>query len=418
VLLSLFARAATAQESQPSGEEIQDLKRRLEILEKEKADRDAKNNATPDVELMDPAEEKWYDRVHVGGGVRTTFRSATQGAPDGHHPSENFALESGRLYSGGKITEWLSATLNAEFTAGGASVLDAIAQIKVIDEFNVFMGRMLPATDRSDSDGPYYLSTWDFPFLSDGFNAASGNNVGDRDNGVTFWGDISHFKYWVGAYEGHQSVARRDCLLYAARVQYDFFDAETGYYLSSTYYGDKKILAVGLVANYQNDALGTTAKPESSGDVCLDFLWEQKLDFLGDGVATVEAAYYYFGRHGFGTGVSPVGPFDLGAGTGFMATVAFLIPGKLGWGQFQPHIRYQGFEEANAGIPRNPTEDNLDRWDFGVNYVMAGHNARISLVYSHITHRGGSANGATPPGVIDTHDKQTGEITLGTQFQF
>ena len=187
-------------------------------------------------------------------------------------------------------------------------------------------------------------------------------------------------------------------------------DAETGYYLSSTYYGEKKILAVGLVANYQALAAGTAADPVAYGNVAVDFLWEQKLDVLADGTATVEMAYYYFGRHGFDAGIGGAGPFDTGAGTGFLASFAYLVPGKVGWGQFQPHIRYQGFNEASSGTLNNPTADNQDRWDFGVNYVMKGHDARISLVYSHITHRGGTA---TDPG-----DKQTGLITLGTQFQF
>ncbi len=399
VLFSLVARVATAQQTQAPGEEVQDLKRRLEILEKEKADRDAKNNATPTVQLMDPAEDKWYDRVKVGGGVRASFRSVTHSAPDASNASADFALESGRLYTGGKITDFLSATLNAEFTSGAASVLDAIAQFKVSDEFNIFVGRMLPATDRSNSDGPYYLATWDFPFLSDGFNATG--KLGDRDDGITLWGDVGHFKYWVGAYEGneHAGAAVHDNLLYAARVQYDFFDDEKGYYLTSTYYGDKKILAVGLVANYQGRAAGTVANPVGFGNICLDVLWEQK---IGDGVITVEADFYYFGRHGF-SAANPPGPFDVGSGNGYLFLVAYLIPGKIGWGQFQPHIRYQGFDEIEAGSVRNPTPSNQSRWDLGVNYVMSGHNARISAVYSRTDFSGPT---------------KSGMFTLGTQFQF
>jgi hypothetical protein len=415
VLLSMAARAAAAQESQEPTDELQNLKRRLEILEKEKAERDARNNAPPEATLMDPSEDKWWDKVKVGGGVRASFRSVTQGAPNGHNASMDFALESGRLYTGGKITDWLSATLNAEFTAGAtaggppfgsASVLDAIAQFKVANEFNIFVGRMLPATDRSNSDGPYYLATWDFPFLSDGFNAAG--KLGDRDDGITLWGDVGNFKYWVGAYEGNENAAAglRDNLLYAARVQYDFMDAETGYYLTSTYYGDKKVLALGLVGNYQRLAAGGAVNPKPMGNVAVDLLWEQKLDALGGGVPTVELAYYYFGRHGMDATVSAVGPFDTGAGTGFMALVAYLIPGKVGWGQFQPHVRYQGFEEASAGTAVNATTSNVARWDFGVNYVMSGHNARVSLVYTHTTHRDLAPN------------KQDGMIVLGTQFQF
>src|SRR6185436_10012368 len=95
VLFSLVAGAAAAQETQTPADEVQDLKRRLEILEKEKQERDAKNNALPGATLMDPAEDKWWDKVKVGGGVRASFRSVTQGAPNGHNPSTDFALESG-----------------------------------------------------------------------------------------------------------------------------------------------------------------------------------------------------------------------------------------------------------------------------------------------------------------------------------
>jgi hypothetical protein len=407
VLFIMAARVASAQDEASRDEELRDLKRRLEILEKEKQEREAKNNAPPEALLMDPSEDKWTDRVKVGGGIRTSFTSATQGAPNGHNPSTDFALDNARLYVSGKITDWLSATLNTEFTSSPA-VLDAIAQFHIANEFNIYTGRLLPATDRSNSDGPFYLSTWAFPALSVGFNAAGTGTNGLRDTGVTFWGDISNFKYWAGMYEGHARTTGQDELLYSARVQYDFMDAETGYYLSSTYYGDKKILAVGLVANYQRNAAGAGVAAgfnKPFGNVAIDFLFEEKLSALGDGTLTAEAAFYYYGRHGLDDTASDVngafftGGNDLGAGTGLLASVAYLIPGHVGWGQFQPHIRYQGFEQTAAG-PGNATQ-----WDFGVNYVMSGHNARVSLVYSHIVTR-------------ELADKQQGMIVLGTQFQF
>jgi len=43
------------------------------------------------------------------------------------------------------------------------------------------------------------------------------------------------------------------------------------------------------------------------------------------------------------------------------------------------------------------------RYDIGVNYVMVGHNARISLVYSHTDITG---------------PKEFGMVVVGTQFQF
>jgi hypothetical protein len=398
------ARASFAQDAASKDEEVKDLKRRLELLEK----KDQEKQAPPGSAIVsDPVEEKWYDKVHVGGGIRTEYRAAETDFGNKTKYSSDFACDNARLYTGAKINEFLSVTLNAEFMASPA-VLDAICQMKVSDTFNIYVGRLLPATDRSNSDGPYYLSTWDFPFLSDGFNAAG--KTADRDDGVTFWGDVGAFKYWAGIYEGNDHGAPTatfgDRLLVSARVQYNFMDLEPGYYLQSTYYGEKKILAVGLVANYQGGGTGIpTGGVTAMGNVAVDFLWEEKMAALGDGTATVEAAYYYFGRHGYGVPApvgSLAGPFDTGAGTGLLLSVAYLIPGKVGWGQFQPHIRYQGFNESDTS-GHNPTPNNRAQYDLGVNYVMMGHNARITFVYSHIDVSG---------------PKEFGQYVIGTQFQF
>jgi len=398
VMMALCSRVGFAQDA-GKDEEIQDLKRRLELLEKDKQAREAAESGA--AVASDPVEEKWFDKVHVGGGIRTEYRA--QEVPIGitKKYTSDFNIDNARLYVGGKINDFLSVTLDAEFAAA-PSVLDAIAQMKVSNALNIFMGRLLPATDRSNFDGPFYLSTWDFPFLSDSFNSAG--QLADRDNGVTIWGDVDHFKYWVGVYEGNDHGAPNarigDRLLYAARAQYDFFDTETGYYLQSTYYGDKRILAVGLVANYQGSAAGTITNPKPFGNVCADVLWEDK---VGDGVATVEADYYYFGRHGFGVAQEVgVGTFDTGAGTGVLLSAAYLIHGQVGWGQFQPHIRYQAYNDATSGIPQNLADTSIVRVDFGVNYVMQEHNARISLVYSR----------------TDVNGRLFGGIVLGTQFQF
>src|SRR5579862_9886394 len=315
VVLALSASVGLAQDTSKD-EEIQDLKRRLEALEQKQQEQQARDAAAPGAAVVaDPVEEKWYDKVHVGGGVRTEYRAMEETIGTSKKWTSDFNLDNARLYTGGKINDVFSVTLDAEFAAA-PSVLDAICEAKIADTFHIWMGRMLPATDRSNSDGPFYISAWDFPFLSDGFNAAG--KLADRDNGVTFWGDVSNFKYWAGIYEGADhgapsvAIPTGDRLLYAARVQYNFLDPEPGYYLQSTYYGEKKILALGLVGNYQNGAVlkpagGVTAM----GNVEVDFLFEERISALADGTITVEVAYYYFGRHGVPeppTGGGPVGP--------------------------------------------------------------------------------------------------------------
>ena len=73
-----------------------------------------------------------------------------------------------------------------------------------------------------------------------------------------------------------------------------------------------------------------------------------------------------------------------------MGLVAWLFPQKIGPGQFQPHIRYQEFEDSSI-------------FDVGLNYIIRGHNARLSLVYSNIDIDG---------------SRSSDQLLLGTQFQF
>jgi hypothetical protein len=101
---------------------------------------------------------------------------------------------------------------------------------------------------------------------------------------------------------------------------------------------------------------------------------------------------------------------DLGEGEGALVLVGFLIPVEVGWGKFQPHIRYQGFDGKFANCLES-------QWDFGVNYVMKEHNARVSLIYSIVNVR----NAANPGGLTGPPPTPLGRsdtILIGTQFQF
>ena len=104
----------------------------------------------------------------VGAGFRSSFRSVEDAAPSGADRSMDFAVDSMRLYTGGQIHKNIKLTFNTEQDSGNgnaARVLDAIAQLEFSDEFNIWAGRFLPPSDRSNLDGPYYLTTYDFPFV-------------------------------------------------------------------------------------------------------------------------------------------------------------------------------------------------------------------------------------------------------------
>jgi hypothetical protein len=96
--------------------------------------------------------------VSVGFGLRTHFATIEDGAPDGDSRSKDFELESVRLYMGAQLNKYIKATFNTEKKSDNSvQVIDAIAQFEPMSEFNVWMGRMLPPSDRSNLDGPYYL---------------------------------------------------------------------------------------------------------------------------------------------------------------------------------------------------------------------------------------------------------------------
>ena len=83
-------------------------------------------------------------------------------------------------------------------------------------------------------------------------------------------------------------------------------------------------------------------------------------------------------------------------GDGYLIGADYLIPGKVGWGQFQPFFRYQNFDN-------DLTHLGADEYDLGINYVIDGHNAVVSVGYSK--NEGG--------GVAD-YDR----IVAGIQLQF
>lgn len=321
--------------------------------------------------------------VTVGAGLRTSFNMVEDGAPNGTDSSKEFELDSVRLYLSGKVTKNAGMVFNTERQADGTvRVLDGIAQFNFDELFNVWAGRFLPPSDRSNLSGPYYLATWDFPFVQNYPAIFAG-----RDDGLALWGQTGggKFKYQLGAFQGRDGGSNQsDNLLYAGRLTINLWDPEPGYYNDSTYYGAKEILAIGLVGQMQSDGAGTLATPGDFTGYSIDALMEKK---IGGGVLSVEGAFYDYDTDG-------VVDATLYDGTGYFVHVAYLIGTPVGPGKFQPHVRFQSLDLDTAA-------NTHDRYDVGVNYVMDGHNARISLIYAN----------------DDTGTTDTTIVRLGLQLQ-
>jgi hypothetical protein len=355
--------------------------------------------------------------VSVGFGMRSSFTSAEDGSPDGDSRSTDFELDSIRLYMGAQLNKYIKATFNTEKTGDGeVQVIDAIAQFEFMDEFNVWAGQMLPPTDRSNLDGPYYLLAWSYPGLVSGYPSYA---VG-RDKGLLAWGKVFDKKlvYSIGAFEGHNNYSglssESDNLLYAGRLAFNILDPELApaYYTGSTYYGAADIFTIGLVAQHQADGVGTAANPGDYNAYNVDVLFETK--DTGSGSVTLEGAYYDTDTDDVvdaSNGEKNTG--GLTQGKGYLLGAAFLFPQKVGWGQFQPYVRYLKADRdkvIGTGDPLSPQQfgGDFEQIDIGVNYVIAGPNAKISATYSDYK--------PDDDGAFANED--TNAFILGVQLQF
>jgi hypothetical protein len=218
---------------------------------------------------------------------------------------------------------------------------------------------VLPPSDRANLAGPYYNSNW--AVYQDGIQNGHPFVFQGRDNGVVYWGDFlkKKMKVSLGAFDG-PSASGKTGVLGAARVQFDFWDPEDGYYLNSTYYGGKNLLSLGLASQLQNGGTAST----------IDFLLERK---IGSGaVFTLEGEYANYNHlGGYYAGY--------GKGEGGYGTVAFILPKPVGPGKIQLLGKVATADYSKGGI-LNPSF-NQRTTEVNVNYLIKEFNARVMTFY-------------------------------------
>ncbi|ESS71790.1 hypothetical protein MGMO_89c00160 [Methyloglobulus morosus KoM1] len=384
-------------------------------------------------------DTKW---VSIGAGIRTSFTAAedSAGRPGAKEWSTDFALNNLRLYMNAQIHKYIKFTFNTECSncgdGGDIRILDGIAQFEFTDYANLWAGRQLVPEGRIEMNGPFYSATFEpfkMPFEpSDSTiqGALPGPDAGTfgRDEGVNFWGSTldGHLKYVFGVFEGLKRTnyttggptANADSnLLYATRIAYNILSAEKapGYYTGGTAYGaDGDVLTVAGFAQYQVDGAGTFANPGNflltGGDVKLEKV------FGNQGVLTANAEYKNFGisySHG-APAPGTVDDFIVGGGGGGLnhgfqgdavtGNLLYLIPQKIGIGQFQPYVMYTEVFTRNG--------PDQSEYEAGMNYIIDGHNARVSLLW-----QGGDLSGGGGIWNPSANGTFTNAIKLGVQLQ-
>ena len=92
----------------------------------------------------------------VGMGMRYSFTSAEDAAPNGKDRSTDFNLDSARLYFGASLNKYIKGMFNTEWDGDQIRVLDAAGQFAISPEFNIWAGRHLSPSDRANMASAYY----------------------------------------------------------------------------------------------------------------------------------------------------------------------------------------------------------------------------------------------------------------------
>jgi hypothetical protein len=299
--------------------------------------------------------------VTVGAGLQAGYTGTN---PTGGDFNNQFALDHARLYVSGPVYEDIKFMFNTEYdsVSNKIGILDAAAQIAISPEFNIWVGRFLPPSDRANLYGPFYSNQ--FGVYTDGIQDGYAAVFQGRDNGVMYWGQFSKLlKVAVGGFDG-KSVDGKGDIIGAARVQLDFWDAEDGYYLNGTYYGDKNLLSIAGATQFQDGHVATT----------VDFLMEKK---VGNGGAfTIESEYADYNRFG---GYQPA----YSKSQGEYGLASFLFPKVVPIAKFKGKFEILGkyakadFTLGGLGVPaydQKTTEVNF-------NYIIKQFNARVMTFY-------------------------------------
>ncbi|MEI9948387.1 MAG: hypothetical protein WDO74_05255 [Pseudomonadota bacterium] len=331
--------------------------------------------------LQNARNPKKINGIGMGGEVEVHFSNTMR---KGMSWTANFAATYGAPDGGSFNTpDPATGNTNSRIT-GTAAIMDLIAQLEPDPAFNVWVGRMLVASDRSNFSGPYFMAPWIYPlFLGPQATpyAVVGPKEGPfgRNDGATVWGGFAGgtFKYYLGAYNIYDAAQKP---LISGRLALSLLSPEPGYYGSSTYYG-KDIFAIGVGGQYQKNGDATIKPGETGlrdyGMVLADLLFEKNLKEAG--VLDVEGAFYKYVGDGQRNDFS------------YMALASYLIS------KFQPLVRIQ--QAKGKSLDDGGSGNTVSMIDGQLGYVFDGYGTRFAAGYAYSTDGGNRKSNAIFAGI-------------------
>ena len=201
---------------------------------------------------------------------------------------------------------------------------------------------------------------------------------GGRDYGAGLNGALlgDHLTYRTGVFEGYRApqtpqapplgpaAGSRNSLLFAGRVQYDFFDTETGYSYVGTNLGKKKVVAIAGWYQAQNSFKGY------GGDAFFDW------PVMDGSAVTAEVDYMHWDGHGQvfvdnGTNNTLPEQDTVYTNAGF-----YICQAKL-----QPFVRYEFLHYYDDVINLARGQQRVGG---GFNYYVYGQNFKLVPYYERI----------------------------------
>jgi hypothetical protein len=315
--------------------------------------------------------------VSVGFGMRSSFSTVEDAANDGGN-SNDFNLDTARLYFGGSLNKYIKGMFTTEMNSDESmKVIDAAGIFQLTPDLAIWAGRFVSPSARANMAGPYYTSGdgyWQNISARYGWN---GGTIG-RDDGAAVVGMAldQRLAYSFGAFEADKifffsgvgdvttNPNQSDDLMYAGAIRYSFWDKEPGYYGIGNYLGAKDIFTIGVSARQKGDGAASVSAVGDYSQVAVDLLVEKKLEA---GTVSFEAAYYNYNTDDV---------FLSEQGDAYAVSGGFIFNQKVGWGQFMPFVHYQNFDADN--------NIETERTDFGLNYIIDGYNAQVSATYRNL----------------------------------
>jgi hypothetical protein len=302
--------------------------------------------------------------------------------------AKNLFLRRMRFLVGGQITPNVSFFFETDnpnlgkapkALGSGFITQDAFVEWKPVAASNAFMldgGLFLPPLCRNCLESAASLLSLDYGSYSFTESAPTQSSVG-RDTGFQAKGYFlgNHLEYRAALFQGFRGTGSKNSFRTTGRLQWNLWDTETGYVYPGVYFGNKRILALGVGADKQNRYKAGAADAFLSLPVAGHDAFNGEIDVLrfnGANVftnlpkqndATLQAGYY------------------------------------LGGVKFMPWARYerQSFRHS-VDAPKNNNRQQL-----GLTWYPNGNNFNIKGAYSRVAPKVGS---------------RTNEYTVQMQFYY